>query len=283
MISEFAQNDFDARQGEEALVGFNEPVVPDQDASLESEPRVGAFHDVSQPVAMRPRVLPKFWTSTSWSSIMPLWDDRRDPTTPQRLAKGLAVVSAIAQKPSRLRSASSAAAPSDRDFGQDAVGDLQFMDICPLNNEGERRSSSVDEDFSFCALANLGDTDATTPFLAGAKLASKMPCESFNRPRLPSCPNRARRTRVQTPSRCQRTSRSQQVAGAPYSRGMSFQRQPVLSTNRMPLMVRRSSTLLRPRRFFRGSSGWMSFQSFADRSVSLMWGSFSAKEQSLRI
>jgi hypothetical protein len=63
---------------------------------------------------------------------------------------------------------------------------------------------------------------------------------------------------------------------------MSFQRQPVLRTNRMPLIVRRSSALRRPQPLWRGSNGWMRFQSFADRSVSLMRGSFSAKDQSLR-
>jgi hypothetical protein len=268
MVPEFPQHDLDARQGEEALVGFNQPVMPDQDAALKTEPCVRPLNDVAQAIAMRTRVLSKFRPAATRSSIVALRDDGRDSALPKRGAERAAVVSAIRQETPWPRSASSATPSADRDSSKDAVCQLQFMDVGPFKSEGDRRSASVDEDRSFRSLANLGDTDTATPFFAAAKLASRIPCESFRRPRLPSCPSRTRRTRVQTPSRCQRTSLSQQVEGAPYSRGMSSQRQPVFRTNSIPLMVRRSSTLRRPIRFFRGSSGWMSLQSLSDRSVS---------------
>ena len=59
MIPEFPQHDLDAGKGEEALVGFQQPVVSDLDASLKSKPRVGPFNDVTQAVAVRARVFPE--------------------------------------------------------------------------------------------------------------------------------------------------------------------------------------------------------------------------------
>jgi len=282
MVSEFPQYDLDARQGEEALVGFEQPVMSDLDAALKPKPRVRPLNDVAQSIAMRPGVLPELRPAATWSFIDPFRDDRRDPTPPQCDTKRSAVVGPVGQQPARPSSASPLTPSSDRDLLENAVRELQFMDVGSVKNERERSSASVDEDRPLGSLSDLGDADTAAPFFAAAKLASRIPCDSLSRPRFPSCPSRTRRTRVHTPSRCQRTSLSQQVDGAPYSRGMSFQRQPVLRTNRIPLMVRWSSTRARPRRFLRGSNGWMSFQSLADRSVSRMRGSFSAKERSLR-
>jgi hypothetical protein len=56
----------------------------------------------------------------------------------------------------------------------------------------------------------------------------------------------ARQMRSQTPSSPQRLRRRQTVVGAPYTRGRSCQRQPVMSTDQMPSMVRRSSARGRP-------------------------------------
>lgn len=270
MISEFTQNQFDACQREEGLVCLQQPVVPYQDPALMTQPGEGSLHNESQTIAVRSGMFPKLLLPATRSFIYPFGNARIYPPPFQVLAKSAAVIGSVCQDSPRPTSTSSAAASSNRDLGENAVRDLQFMDVGALQGESERRSVSVDEDRSFCSLANLGDTDATTPFFAEAKLASRIPWDSFSRPLLPSCPNRTRRTRGHTLSRCQRTSRSQQVAGAPYSRGMSCQRQPVFRTNRIPLIVFRSSTLERPRRFLRGNSGWISFQSFADRSVSLM-------------
>ena len=64
------------------------------------------------------------------------------------------------------------------------------------------------------------------------------------------------------------TYRRQQVTGLPYSGGTSFQRAPVRSTQRMPLIVRRSSTRGRPSRFSRGKSGSMCAHGCSVKSVS---------------
>jgi hypothetical protein len=270
MISEFAQDLLNACQSEKSLVGFQQPIMPNLNASLVTQPSECALHNKAQPIAVGPRMLPEFRTTATRSFKYPFGDARRNAPVAQRLAKGSAIISAIRQDPARPSSASATTSSPNRNLSQNAACDLQFMDVGRFKGEGDGGSISIDEDRSFSALANLGDTDTAAPFLAGAKLASKMPCDNFNRPLLPSCPRRTRRMRGHTPSRCQRINLSQQVDGEPYSRGISCQRQPVLSTNRIPLMVRRSSTRSRPRRFLRGNNGWMSFQSFADKSVSRM-------------
>lgn len=59
MVSEFPQHDLDARQREEAFVGFDQAVVPDLDSALEAKPGVRPLNDVTQAVAMGTRVLPE--------------------------------------------------------------------------------------------------------------------------------------------------------------------------------------------------------------------------------
>lgn len=244
------------------------------DAAVITQPCEGPLHHEPQPITMRPGVLAERPTPTARPFENPLWDDRHHPIAPQGLPESGAVVGPIRQDPTRTRSTSTAPPASHRHTAQNPARQLQFVDVGRLQGEGEGRSPSVDEDFPFGPFSDLRDADTAAPFLAGAKLASRMPWDNFSRPRFPSCPNNTRNTRGHTPSRCHRTSRSQQVAGDPYSRGMSRQRQPVLSTKRMPLIVLRSSTRGRPCRFIRGNSGLRNFQFLADRSVSRIRASF---------
>lgn len=146
MIPEFTQNDFDARQGEEALVGFKQPVVSHLDASLKPKPRVGPLNDVAQAIPVRARVLPKFRPAAARSFIVPLRDDRRDPALPQSGAERATIVGAVRQQPPRPSSASSSTPTADRDASENAVSELQFMDVGALKSEGDRGSVSVDED-----------------------------------------------------------------------------------------------------------------------------------------
>lgn len=84
------------------------------------------------------------------------------------------------------------------------------------------------------------------PFFAGANAPSRKAMDQSSAPRWSREASAARQMRSHTPSSVQRLSRRQAVVGAPYSRGRSCQRQPVVSTKRMPSMVRRSSARGRP-------------------------------------
>lgn len=247
--------------------------MPDQDAPFVAQPCECSLHDEAQSVAVRAGMLAEWRSSSAWSSIHPLRDHRDHPVSPEGLSKSPAVVGPVRQDATRTLAASPPAPASHADLGQDPFGQPQFMDVGTLKGESDRRPVPIDEDFPLGPFSDLRDSDTAAPLLAGAKLASKMPWDSFSRPRFPSWPSKTRSTRGHTPSRCQRTSRSQQVAGEPYSRGMSRQRQPALSTNRIPLMVFRSSTRGRPCRFIRGNTALIRFQSFADKSVSRMMSS----------
>lgn len=73
-----------------------------------------------------------------------------------------------------------------------------------------------------------------------------------------SVASKVRHTRSHVPSANQRSSRRQQVLDTPYCFGRSRQRQPVRSTYKIPLSVRRSSARGRPRYSGVGNSGWIS-------------------------
>src|SRR5579884_1878892 len=146
MVPEFPQHDLDARQGEEAFVGFEQPIVSDQDTALETQPGVRSLNDVAQPVAMRARVFSEGGSTPARSSIMPLRNDRRDSALPQRGAERAAVVGAVRQEPARASSATPSTPAADRDISQHAVCELQFMDVGSLKREGDGCSVSVDED-----------------------------------------------------------------------------------------------------------------------------------------
>jgi len=271
MISEFAQNDFNVRQGEEGFINLQQAIASNQDSTLMTKPGKGALYNVAQPIPMRTRVFPKLRTATTRSSIDSLRDARHHPASPKILSESRTVIGAIRQDTTGTSPTSSPTTPPHGNFGEDPSLQLQFVDVGRLQNEADGRSSSVGENFSLSPLSDLHDSDTAAAFLAAAKLASRIPCDNFNRLRLP---NKTLNTRGQTPSFCQRISLNQQVGGEPYSRGMSFQRQPVLKTKRMPLRVLRSSIRHRLRRFFRGSNSLINFQSFADKSVSRMRASF---------
>ena len=106
MISKFTQRDLDAGQREKAFVGFKQPVMADQNTPLEAKPRVGSLNDVAQTIAMGTRVFSERRPAAARSFIMPLWDDWRDPTPPQRCAESTAIISAVSQQPSRPSPAS---------------------------------------------------------------------------------------------------------------------------------------------------------------------------------
>jgi hypothetical protein len=270
MISEFSQRDLDARQGKEAFISFQEPIMPDQNAAFMAQPSERPFHYKAKPVAMRPRMLAKWRPPSTWSFVNPLRDTRHRAAFADVAPEPGAVVSPVRQNAAHALAGTTSTTATYTNLVQGPVRQLDLMNVGRFQDKGQRRPPSIDQDFPLGSFAYLGNANTTAPFLAGAKLASRMPCDNFNRPRFPSCPKSTRKTLGQTPFRCHSTNLVQQVVYAPYSAGMSFHRQPLLSTNKMPLIVLRSSARGRPRRFWRGNVRSIRFQSFADKSVSRM-------------
>ncbi len=105
------------------------------------------------------------------------------------------------------------------------------------HTQGQQRLAATQRDIlltRYCDLLAAGLAANTPPFFAGA---NEPPRKAIDQSRWP-CRSRtaraARQMRSHTPSSPQRLSRRHTVVGAPYSRGRSCQRQPVMSTYRLP-------------------------------------------------
>ena len=142
--------------------------------------------------------------------------------------------------------------------GQVSIGQA---DLCPLRTgyQGSQRNSLiVHHQHQFGALALTGQSYLVSPFLAGAKVASRWALSHSSRPWASRSPSRARQISYQIPCSCHWCNRRQQVTGLPNSPGRSCHRQPVRNTYRTQLIVRRSSALGRPRRLGAGNRGRIS-------------------------
>src|SRR5205823_14420569 len=120
------------------------------------------------------------------------------------------------------------------------------------------RTLAVDHHQPLRALAALGFSDASAPFLAGAKLPSRkdsLHCSCF---RSLSSARNARQIWSQTPCSSQSRSLRQHVAGEGNSSGKSCQRAPLRRIHKMPSSTLRSEARGRPprrRERARGSKG----------------------------
>jgi hypothetical protein len=191
------------------------------------------------------------------------------------IAMGLRVVGAVALDQTRLTHRPAGTAPHRRHRVDQRE---QFGNVVPIRG-GQRRDERNP--------ARVGENMMLRPGLAaiGRVRSSFFPPRSARRdelsttararsssPRRWSSANSAACRRFQTPARCQRTNRRQQVVPEPQpiSRGSMFQGRPLRRTNRMPVRTARSGMGFRPayrrfraRRF--GSSGSIS----AHRSSSI--------------
>jgi hypothetical protein len=109
------------------------------------------------------------------------------------------------------------------------------------------------------------------PFLAGTNEPSRKDMDESSLPRPSRAASAARQMHSQTSASPQRLSRRHTVVGAPYSRGRSCHRQPVMSTYRMPSTVRRSLACGRPVRAGGGSNGWMNTHCSSVRCTVVRW------------
>ena len=80
MISEFTQDNLDAGQGKEALIGLQQAVVPNMNVTVKAQPCVSPLHDITQPIPMRSRMLAEWRPSAARSLINPLRDNEHGTT-----------------------------------------------------------------------------------------------------------------------------------------------------------------------------------------------------------
>jgi len=173
--------------------------------------------------------------------------DQLDPAGCQSLAEWIAVGGAIVDEtPGNVR--------SDRLVNQ-RLDQIHLGWAGAVDIHGQRQTASVDKDHELGALAAFGGTNAITPFFAEANVPSAIPSSQSTAPCRSSCLTSLRQAVSQIPSTDQSANRRQQVAYEGKQRGRSFQREPLLSTHRMPSRQSRASALGRPPRGSGGGSG----------------------------
>jgi hypothetical protein len=172
-------------------------------------------------------------------------DGRLDAPAAQALTDGLAVVRSVRHQ--FLRAGSWTTAPLRHAHrGQGSLHQLALVRSRTINVQADWQAVAIGHDHHRRALADFGLADAGPPFFAGTTLPSKHACAHSSLPWASSWLSKVRQICSQVPSAAQVRRRRQHVAGEPYVRGTSSQVQPVFSTKRMPLRVRRSSLRFRP-------------------------------------
>jgi hypothetical protein len=251
-----------------------EKVFPaDQEPAEVAQPGKAAFHLVPLPIVLPPR--------HDWAS--PLGapgcraslgrDAHVDPAAAQRSTERATIIPAIRHQPLRSPFGPPARAHDldrvkgalgERDLGRGGAVEVE-AEWKPSGSPFPSTTSSHLVPFPFLVKPTL-----SPPFLANANepsrkalLQSSLPCTS-------RAASAARQMRSQIPSSPHRLSRRQTVVGAPYARGRSCQRQPVMRRYRMPSMVRRSSARGRPVWAGGGRRGWITVHCRSVRPMLLM-------------
>src|ERR671914_150516 len=172
-------------------------------------------------------------------------DRRLDPSAAQSLAKLIAIVGFVRHQLLRA-SARAATWLGDTHGGQGRLRQLALMGLGTVHIQANRQALTIGDDHDLAAFADFRFANPRSPFLAGTKLPSRKARVHSSLPWASSWLSNARHLRSQVPSLDHAQKRRQQVAGEPYTRGTSSHVQPVFSTKRMPLSVRRSSFRFRP-------------------------------------
>ncbi len=194
-----------------------------------------------------------------FASIPAMWRDQFDSARRQPLPQRVTVVTTIRDqtqrflpRPPRVGSAAYADARERR------FREPRFVWGCRTKVVSQRKALAVDHHHPLRALATLGFSDSSAPFLAGAKLPSwkdSLHCSCF---RWLSSARNARQILSQTPCSSQSRSLSQQVAGEGNSSGKSCQPAPLRRIHKIPSSTLRSEARGRPPRrceHGRGSKG----------------------------
>src|SRR6266700_8329469 len=239
----------------ECAVNRERAVVANHQMAEVAEPREGTLDFPAPAVAsQRSSVL-----GHRFASIPAMWRDQFDPALRQPLSQRVTVVTTVGDEAQRVLPRSPrAGSAAHADRRERRFRKPRFVRGCRTKVLSQRKTLAVDHHHPLRALAPLGFSDSSAPFLAGAKLPSKkdsLHCSCF---RSLSSARHARQILSQTPCSSQSRSLRQQVAGEGNSSGKSCQRAPLRRIHKMPSSTLRSEARGRPprrREPGRGSKG----------------------------
>src|SRR6266478_6535801 len=236
-------------------VNHERAVITDNQVAEVAEPGEGALDFPAPAVApQRSSVL-----GHRFASIPAMRRDQFDPALSQPHSQRVTVVTTIGDQAERFL-------PRPPGMGSAAYADRRerrfreprFVRGCRTKVLSQRKTLAVDHHHPLRALAPLGFSDSSAPFLAGAKLPSRkdsLHCSCF---RSLSSARNARQILSQTPCSSQSRSLRQHVAGEGNSSGKSCQRAPLRRIHKRPSSTLRSEARGRPprrRERGRGSKG----------------------------
>src|SRR6266571_3517748 len=227
----------------ECAVNRERAVVANHQMAEVAEPREGTLDFPAPAVAsQRSSVL-----GHRFASIPAMWRDQFDPALRQPLSQRVTVVTTVGDEAQRVLPRSPrAGSAAHADRRERRFREPRFVRGCRTKVLSQRKTLAVDHHHPLRALAPLGFSDSSAPFLAGAKLPSKkdsLHCSCF---RSLSSARNARQILSQTPCSSQSRSLRQQVAGEGNSSGKSCQRAPLRRIHKMPSSTLRSEARGRP-------------------------------------
>lgn len=178
-----------------------------------------------------------------------MWTDQLAIQVAHQVPEPVRVISAVHDQPPRKPSCPFPA------ICQRINGKFHFRGRCGGKGASHRKTLAVRHHHPLCAFSLLGFSNASPPFLAGAKLPSmKHSCQS-RRPCWSSWKMNARHRLSQTSSSSQSLKRLQQVVALGRCAGISLHLAPVFNTQRMPSNTSRSDERGLPNEFGSGRSG----------------------------
>src|SRR5438270_731076 len=227
----------------EARVGFNQTLMPSDQAAEVTEPRERALHDPPPLVAAQfaPVLIRRLPVVAAGR------DDRLNASPLQCLTQRVTVIAAVCNQPVRaLVRSPRLTRPPDCNSVERLFQQLHFRRGSRVQECSQRSTRAIDQNHPLRALAALSLADFSAPFFAGAKLLSAKHSSQRIFWRSLSWAKNARHSSSKVPLSSHSLSLRQQVEGLPYCRGDSLHCAPVQRIHRMPSKQRRSSTRVRP-------------------------------------
>ena len=211
-------------------------------ASEARDPAERSFNDMSSLVAIPESVILSIYVPV----VLPMRNEKVDPSLPQFFSSGVAVVSLVADQPLGPRPWSSRSPFGYSELSKRLIKEPDLSRRGRVGMASERNTLAIDQYHALCSLSALGLADSRAPFFAGKKLASTKTSSHSRMPSWSSSERKARHMSLSTSSSYHCLSLRQHVEGCGYRSGRSFHLAPVLRIQRIPSKTIRSSALGRP-------------------------------------
>jgi len=241
----------------EGLIHKQVIVVAHDQTAVVAQPGKGAFHLPAVAVAAQPASIVECRLGASPT----VRSNQQHTLIEQTLPQGIAVVSTVGNDAQGFLA-------MHLDARKGRFDQLYFRRAGAGKLASQRNTRAVDHHHPLRSFAALGFSDAEAPFLAEAKLPSTKLSLQSSRPRLSSSRRKTRHISSHTPRSSHVRRRLQHVAAEGYCSGISRQRAPVLSTQRMPSSTCRLSAHGRPLLRTLGNSGSIRFHCSSVRNLS---------------